>query len=311
MQILLLCAISFAGAAMIPHPALTMEPTSFLSEEPSGVAKVMAQVEERWLEFALQAAALDCESTNNAANCTTNVTKGYAVENFTKSCRTVSKAIISTAAGDRSRVQAYMSNVCGQDSLKGKPEELCLDFSQYLVKEMSEYQHTNLEGGMDLGLVCSDLFNHGIVAQHAEQVKQARLQEQAAKEAEEQRKADEAADAMARAEVDAKATVARQRLEKMQNATADRDAKREEAIAAAVKAQRTADASTAAIVEQNRLKEAADAAAKEAQIAQAKAEAIKQRLNNSTLTNQTVEAKEATHNMTAKSFLAMAPFTFS
>lgn len=278
---------------MMTHSSLTLE--SF--EVPTGVASVMSQVEQRWLDLALQANALDCDATRNAVNCSTNETRAYAVSNFTKSCHTVSKAIVQSSSGDRSRVQSYMSNVCDQDTLKGKPEELCLDFSQYLVKEMSEYQHDNLEGSMDVSSICTDFFRNGYIGRYAEQERQARVEEQAAKEAEERRKADELAEAQARAEVDAKAAVARERLEGMQRATAEADAKREEAVQAAVEAQRKAEASETAKDLQNRLQSEADDAAKEAKTAKAKAAAINKRL--------------ATSNTTAKSFLAVAPFTFS
>jgi len=340
MQTLLLCALISTSASMRAHPAMTVEPISFLAEAPKGVAGVMAQVEQRWLDFALQTSALDCEATRNTVNCTTNTTKEYAFHNFTQSCHTVAKAIVKTAAGDRSRVQQYMSNVCGQDMLKGKPEELCLDFSQYLVKEMSEYQHDNLEGSMDLVSVCSDFFNSGYLGRYAEQERKTRADEQAAREAEEQRKADLAAEDQAKAEADAKAAVARQRLEKMQNATAEADAKREEAVRAAVEAQRKADeaqrkaeASEAALEVQNRLKAEANAAESEAQAANQKVAALHGRVGkrNGTTTNQTVEAKVETkveakveantttdkaeakenHDSTAKSFLAVAPYTFS
>lgn len=334
MQILLVCALISTSSAVKTHPAMNLEPVSFLAQAPQGVAGVMNQVEHRWLDFALQTSALDCEATHNAINCTTNQTKAYAFGNFTDSCHTVAKAIVKTTAGDRSRVQQYMSNVCSQDILKGKPEELCLDFSQYLVKEMSEYQHDNLEGSMDLVSVCTDFFNSGYLGRYAEQERKSRADEQAAREAEEQRQADLAAEANAKAESDAKAAVARQRLEAMQNATAEADAKREEAVRAAVEAQRKAEASEAAVDVQNRLKAEADAAENEAQAAKAKVAAIHNR-HNATTANQTVEptveekfqtqvqAKveantttnkvEATenHNGTAKSFLALAPYTFS
>merc|ERR1719172_575018 len=136
----------------------------------------MSSVEKRWLDLAIQANALDCGDTHNAPNCTGNETKTYAFGNFSQSCHTVAKAIIQTAAGDRSRVQSYMSNVCGQDALKGKPEELCLDFSQFLIKEMSEFQHANLEGSMDLSAVCGDFFHTGYIGQYAEAEHQAQLQ---------------------------------------------------------------------------------------------------------------------------------------
>lgn len=336
MQTLLLIALVSGSSAV---RKLTARPTSFLATAVNeftapqgGVAKVMSQVEQRWLNLALQATALDCETTNNAANCTTNVTKNFAVGNFTQSCHTVSKAIVQTSAGDRSRVQAYMSNVCGQEALKGKPEELCLDFSQFLIKEMSEYQHANLEGSMDLSAVCGDFFRSGYIGRYAEQERQARLQEQAAMEAEQQRKQDEEEEKKAQAEVEEKAALARERLEKMQNATAEADAKRQEAVEAAVEAQRKSEASETAVDTQKRLKQEADEAAKAAEDAKAKLSRVHERLSNNTkveppnLDDQTVQAEPAvkdhaensTTNQTAeaahkvaKSFLVVAPYTFS
>jgi len=328
MQITLLFALvsisSFAVQAMMPHPvALSMKPISFLASEPpnsqrllgrvgegdvsvNGVANIMTKVEQRWLQWALELASVDCSSTNNAPNCTTNVTKEYALGNFTKSCDTVSQAIVKTSGGDKSRVQAYMSNVCGQDSLKGIPEELCLDFSQYLVKEMSEYQHANLEGGMNLNATCMDFFNNGYVGRYGEEQRQRLAQAQAAKEAGEQRKAEEAADAQAKAELETKATVARKRLEKMQNATAHATAKREDAVRAAVDAQRKAEESEEAEEVQKRLKMEAETAEAEAKAAKDKVESM-DKTKAARNANQTVEtattANVESHNRTAKFFL--------
>lgn len=264
---------------MRTHPATAMEALSFLSKKNQttpGVVGVIAQVEQRWLNLALQYNALDCTTSDNlqvVPNCTTNSTKESALKDFTQSCHTVSKAIVEKSAGDRTRVQAYMSNVCSQDALKGKLEELCLDFSQYLVKEMSEYNIENNEKSMDLASVCSDFFQRGTVYRYAEQQRQAEVEEQEEKEVEEQRNADAADEAKAQAEVDAKAAVARERLEKMQNFTAEVDAKREDAVEAAVEAQRKADVSKASADVHNHLHEVAEAAFRAADDAKQKADA--------------------------------------
>merc|ERR1719191_2326116 len=146
----------------------------------------------------------------NATDCMVGASNATA--EFTKSCSTVSLAIIKTSAGDKARMQTYMADVCGADMLKGQLEELCLDFSQVLAQEMSEYQHENLEGKMDISKVCLDLLHEGYLgryaakesqrlrderaakAEEAEIAKESqRLRdERAAKAAEEQRKAEEA-----------------------------------------------------------------------------------------------------------------------
>merc|ERR1719252_353547 len=168
----------------------------------------------------------------NATDCL--VTAGNATAEFAKSCSTVALAIIKTSAGDKARMQTYMADVCGADMLKGQKAELCLDFSQVLAQEMSEYQHENLEGRMNMSKVCLDLLHDGYLGRYAAKESQRLRDERAAQAAEEQRKAEEAAIEEAKKEADEKAALARQRLEEMANATATVTATREAAVAAAV-----------------------------------------------------------------------------
>jgi len=231
--------------------------------QPTGVGKILAQVEQHWLDWALASVDEAACDSSNATGCS-NMTNSTG--QFTKSCVTVSHAILKTSAGDKGRMQSYMTNVCAQDELKGQLEELCLDFSQVLAQEMSEYQHDNLEGNMDLSKVCLDLFHEGYLARYA--AKEAgRLQVlYATKAAEQQQKADEESAAQAKKEADAKAEVARQRLEQMANATATATQKREEAVRAAVEAQRKAEIVEEAEQTQKRLQKESVEAAAEAQI---------------------------------------------
>lgn len=226
------------------NTALATKPVTFLSATPrswSSVAHTLAQVEQRWLNWAVEASALDCDVATNATtciyppcghenitNCTTHVTKGYAFGNFTQSCQIVSKAIVMTSAGDRTRVQVSMSKVCSQDALKGKRfsgEELCLDFSKYITREMSEYQHANVEGSANffrsanLSSVCFDFFHNGF-ARYVGQEQQARLADQAAMEAQEAaKKAQEQskAEEKAQAEVEARAPIVYEHVANLQN----------------------------------------------------------------------------------------------
>jgi hypothetical protein len=270
-----------------------MEPVSFVAEAPAGVVSyIISQASQSWVDLAVQAASSDCNSTHNTGNCSTNVTKGYAFGNFTKSCSSVSKAIVKTSAGNSSRVQSYMSKVCSQDVLKGKPEELCSDFSQYLVKEMSKYPPERVNSSMNLTSVCTDFFNNGYIVRWA-------LSEQA------------------KAEVEAKAAVAQQHHEILQNATMEADKKWEAARQAVVEAKKKADdkkweaaeqaageakkkaeESEKAFELQKHLKAQADAAEKEVHAAKAKAAKVE-------ITN------EGKRNITAKSFLSVARLTSS
>jgi len=231
----------------------------FSRDKPNGVAKILTEVEQKWLNWSM--ASVDCETTN----CTN------ATAEFAKSCSTVSLAILKTSAGDKSRVQSYMADVCGSDLLKGVKEELCLDFSQVLVQEMSDYQHENLEGRMNMSKVCLDIFHDGYLGRYAEQESQRLRNERAAKAAEEQRKAEEAAAIADQKELDEKSALARKRLDEMANATATVTAKREEAVAAAVEAQRKAEKVEEAEQIKKRLQVEADEAA-------AAAAAVKEKL---------------------------------
>merc|ERR1719379_296086 len=180
------------------------------------VPRVLNEVEQKWLNWSL--ASVQCEGMTNATEC--KVGAENATAEFTKSCSTVSLAIIKTSAGDKGRMQTYMADVCGAQQLKGQLEELCLDFSQVLAQEMSEYQHENLEGRMNMSKVCLDLLHDGYLGRYAAKESQRLRDERAAQAAEEQRKAEEAEIEKAKTEADEKAALARQRLDEMANATA-------------------------------------------------------------------------------------------
>merc|ERR1719379_2287874 len=225
------------------------------------VPRVLNEVEQKWLKWSL--ASVQCDGIANATDCM--VGANNATAEFTKSCSTVSLAIIKTSAGDKARMQTYMADVCAADILKGQQEELCLDFSQVLAQEMSEYQHENLEGKMDISKVCLDLLHEGYLGRYAAKESQRLRDERAAKAAEEQRKAEEAEIEQAKKDADEKAALARQRLEEMANATATVTATREAAVAAAVEAQRKAEQVEEAEQTQKRLQEEAKEAAAEAQ----------------------------------------------
>lgn len=296
----------------VAQNAIAMRGRAFSRDVP----RVLVEVEQKWLDWSL--ASVQCDGLiTNATDCLTSAANATA--EFTKSCSTVSLAIIKTSAGDKARMQTYMTDVCGADLLKGQLEELCLDFSQVLVQEMSEYQHENLEGRMNTSKVCLDLLHEGYLGRYAEKESQRLRDERAAKAEEEQRKAEEAAIEQAQKEADSKAALARKRLDEMANATATVTAKREEAVAAAVEAQRKAEQVEEAEQIQKRLQvEAKEAAA----AAQAVKDKIQKRLasktaNGTQQSESTADApvtEAASVNKTfrtAKSFLATFPFTYS
>lgn len=280
----------------VAHHGIAVRGRTFSHDVP----RVLADVEKKWLDWSL--GSVQCDGLANATDCM--VDANNATAEFTKSCSTVSLAIIKTSAGDKARMQTYMADVCGADMLKGQLAELCLEFSQVLTQEMSEYQHENLEGGMDTSKVCLDLLHEGYLGQYAAKESQRLREERAAQAAEEQRKAEEAAIEQAKREADEKAALARKRLEEMANATATVTAKREEAVAAAVEAQRKAEQVEEAEQVQKRLKDEADEAS-------AAAQALKDKLQKHVAPEVANGTTSFNKTRTAKSFLATFPFTYS
>lgn len=259
-------------------------------EAPIGVVTyVMAHVGKSWLDWAVQANALDCNSTQNAVNCTTAITKQYAFGNFTQSCFSITQSIAKASDSNKTRLQSYMSSVCSHEFLKDysqtlvNDEQLCADFSQHLVKEMPNFTSA-----------CTGFFNDGFLARYAQQYHGLIAAEKAEAEAAVNQHRVEAEIAKQRSEIEAKEAVARQSREGMQNASAEADAKFEEAMRSTLVAKKKAEESEAAIALQKRLKEEADAAEKESQALKAKAVAINQHLGISNATantsNQTVKA---------------------
>jgi len=294
--------------ASVPQMGVAMRGLAFSRDKPNTVAKILAEVEQKWLNWSLL--SVDCD-TANATGCN----GANATAEFQKSCTTVAMAIIKTSAGDKTRLQSYMVDTCGSDLLKGVKEELCLDFSQVLGQEMSDYQHENLEGKMDLSKVCMDIFHDGYLGRYAAQEGQRLRNERAAKAAEEQRKADERAAAEAQKELDEKSALALKRLEEMANATATVTSKREEAVAAAVQAQRKAEQVEEAEQVQKRLQAEADAAYAAQQAVKARLEKhlASKGIKNATLSIDTEENVNKTHDTkhVKTSFLASFPYTFS
>jgi len=295
MKLIVLCLLF----SLVTQNGIAMRGRAYSRDVP----RVLNEVEQKWLNWSL--ASVQCDGMiTNANECLASASN--ATMEFTKSCSTVSLAIIKTSAGDKARMQTYMADVCGADMLKGQLEELCLDFSQVLAQEMSEYQHENLEGRMNMSKVCLDLLHDGYLGRYAATESQRLRDERAAKAAEEQRKAEEAEIEAAKKDADEKAALARQRLEEMANATATVTAKREEAVAAAVQAQRKAEQVEDAEQIQKRLQE-------EAKEASAAAQAVKEKLQQHLAKKAGNATQEATNKTAriAKSFLATFPFTYS
>lgn len=266
---------------------------SLARAEPSSVAHILVEVEQRWEQWAL--ATADC-GTHPLPNCTINATG--AKDAFKQSCATVSRAVIQSSAGDKTRVQSYMVDVCQQDDLKGDKAELCLDYAQMLAQGMSEFQHENTEEKLDLESMCLGLFEHGYLGTKITKEAARRQQEVDARAAEEQAKADAIEAARLKAEADAKAAAARKHLQEVANATAVATRKREQAVQAAVAAQRKADEVDQAEEVSRRLQAEAAQAAKEAEAAASTA-------------TKAPAGNRSTFVQVRKSFLATFPVTFS
>lgn len=248
-------------------------------DQPNGVAKVLAEVEQKWLKLSL--AKGQCDSASNTKSpCATKVTS-----EFSTSCSTVSTAIMNTAGGDKSKMESYMAGVCGTGMFEGQLKDLCLDYSQVLSKQMTEHiVGANDMRGVNMSKLCLDLFHEGYLGRVAAAEAKNLRDTRATMVAREQRKASEehrtkseeaAAGAKVQKEAEAKAALAQKRLEELANATAAANKKHEEAVAAAIEAQQKALQVEKAEEVKKSLQEKADKAASEAR-------AIKANLNNMT-----------------------------
>lgn len=204
--------------------------------KPEGIAQTFLKVEHSWEELAI--AIADC-GHDALPNCTLNSTN--AQDKFVKSCSTVTRAVIQSSAGDKTRVQSYMAYICGQDGVTGNKAVLCLDYAKMLADELSEYQHDNTGEGLDVQEMCLRFLQNGYLGEQiSDEAERLHRQAEARDEAKKQQE-EEMAKQQMQAEAEAKEAAAVQQWEAFKNATVEADAKREEATRAFVEAERRAD----------------------------------------------------------------------
>lgn len=165
------------------------------SMQPEVVAHLLSEVEKRWEE-------------SRVASLRKQMDEGTALEEMTKSCSKVSKAIIEGSDGDKDKVVEYMHDVCSSLSDETKS---CDGFAASIEGFMTNDAEQNRDR-LDLPKFCQQYWSSDVTkaasvevkrldAEDAERAKEAaekkKREEEAAKakEAEEAKKAEESAEA--------------------------------------------------------------------------------------------------------------------
>lgn len=119
--------------------------------QPEVVAHTLAQLEDTWTAEA--DAFLECTSTGDIdrEEC------ARAPEAFKVSCKKVVGAVMQASSGERTEVQEYMSDICGNQELGKSKQERCNLFSSALLSSMSDDTYTNREH-FNGTPVCTELF---------------------------------------------------------------------------------------------------------------------------------------------------------
>lgn len=250
---------------------------------PGAVAHILVQVEDKWLQQAMAFAACNTSDASGSA-----CTEG-AMGEFVASCKTVVGAMVEGSSGDKSVINEYLGDVCGQGELQGWKQQLCGNLTQALSNAMSEDSYTNRED-MNFEKICSSFMTQGFLKRAVEE-------EKAREEAERVRAAKEAEEARKRAEEEAKAEEAKKKAEEAQakaeaaKKAADEAAKkREEAKAEAAEAKRKQDEAAEAEEKKKQAEAAANATVTEAG---SNASTVAAQINASTPAANTTDSKPA------------------
>jgi len=155
--------------------------------QPENVAKTLVSVEDEWKAQA--AAFAECTAVVKEADQQDGEACTTATAAFQKSCKTIVNTVVQASSGDRSAVQEYMDEVCGEKVLDDWHHVRCSFLSSSVVNSMSADSYDNREG-FDAAKVCSGFWTN-FLAEEKERVQKEKEEEQAQEktEAEEREKA--------------------------------------------------------------------------------------------------------------------------
>jgi len=107
--------------------------------QPEVVAKLLTQVESRWME-------------SRVASLRNQTDESEAFAEMTKSCQKVAKAVIDGSEGDKDRVVEYMADVCSNSN--GAHKKGCDSFAAGIESTMTNSNEVNRDT-LDLSKFCS------------------------------------------------------------------------------------------------------------------------------------------------------------
>merc|ERR1719401_377830 len=156
--------------------------------QPQVVATSLLKMEDEWRSQAELFA--ECNATVGGSSC------NAAIRAFEHSCATVVGAVQTASSGDRSVVQEYMGDVCGQTVLEGWRKERCQSLALTITAGMTADSYQNRES-LNIAGLCKKYWSSFAAAETARVAKE-RAEEDArrvAREAEEKKLAEKRAKA--------------------------------------------------------------------------------------------------------------------
>merc|ERR1719162_2049360 len=102
--------------------------------QPEVVAKTLVSVEDEWKAQA--AAFAECSAVAKEADQQDGEACSTATNAFQKSCKTIVNTVVQASSGDRSAVQEYMNEVCGEKALDSWHQARCTFLSSSVVDSM-------------------------------------------------------------------------------------------------------------------------------------------------------------------------------
>jgi len=203
--------------------------------QPENVAKTLMSVEDEWKAQA--AAFAECTAVVKEADQQDGEACTTATAAFQKSCKTIVNTVIQASSGDRSAVQEYMNEVCGEKVLDAWHQARCSFLSSSVVDSMSVDNYDNREG-FDAVKVCTGFWTNFLV-EEKERVQKEKEEEQVREKAEAEEREKAAAKAAEEAAERAKQE-AEEKAKAEEEKKAQEEAEAKKALAANVTAPATA-----------------------------------------------------------------------
>lgn len=204
------------------------------SLQPQVVAHTLVRIEKKWHYQArafTECNALVANGAGDSAACL------IAQKAFAQSCDSIVSSVIESSNGDRRKVVEYLSDVCGEDELRGLKQETCHVLASHITNAMENDAYKNREH-LNRTVVCDGLWSN-FTKRELDRAQQ----QQARHAAEEQKLAEQHAEEERLASIEAKDKLQQDQtlahatdIAKYEMGKEERDASQEKAEQAAIAA---------------------------------------------------------------------------